>query len=119
MNNDPTFMSLCLGAYDPAMENQAFPYVTFGNHTESQWLTFGNLGRNVLMQLHVWSQTFGYKQCYDILNAMNALFDAKQLALTHFTNVITLYEGSSKLQAQDGITRHVVARYRMYNIANS
>lgn len=117
LNATPAFTSICNGVYDPAPQSQVYPYVTFGNHIESPFLAFGNLGRGTVILMHIWSQAFGFAEAYSILDVMNQTFDATKLSLSNYDNIIILFMGTNKFSDPDGITRHLVARYRTWNTA--
>jgi hypothetical protein len=119
---DSTFPNLAAGPFDPPKEGQTFPFVSFGEHTENPWYTFGNTGREVTFMLRIYSQqqgtsTFGFKECYSILDAITNVLEAKTLTLTNFEMAQNgfVFDGSDKLPlSEDGITRCVVARYHTW-----
>lgn len=118
LKNDSTFASLTSGPYNPAPENTSFPYVTWGDHIETPRLVYGpNLGRDVLLIANIWSHENGFLEALHILDAMNGVLDNAVLSLTHFYNVRTLFEWSMQLNDPDGITRHIIARYRVWCVA--
>ena len=76
--------------YEPA--NQAFPYITlFSGSGERPDNVFGTRGYASTIQVDIWSFYGGYKECYDILNVINNLFDQQHLALATHAHVYTLY----------------------------
>jgi hypothetical protein len=115
------FTSIAAGPFDPPKESQVtFPYVSLGEHIESNWYSLGNTGRQVLFMFHIWSQqqgtgTFGFKEAYRIMDTITGILEPpKTLTLTNFT--MTKYgfqfENSVKMLDPDGITKHLVATYR-------
>ena len=76
--------------YEPP--NQAFPYITlFSGSGERPDNVFGTRGYASTIQVDIWSIYGGYKECYDILNIVNNLFDQQHLALATHAHVYTLY----------------------------
>lgn len=112
---DTTLMSRAKGIFDAGgvPENQAYPYVAFGEHVEVPFLYFGNLGRNTLLMLHIWSQQPSFKQALLMLDDVVRLLDGKKLTLTNFDNIRVWYEWSTQLNDPDDTTvRHIPVRFR-------
>jgi len=121
---DSTFTGLAQGPFDPPEEEQTFPFVSFGEHIEMPWYQFGNTGREVVFMFHIWSQqlgaaSFGFKECYTILDAITRVLETQTLTMTNFTmsRYGFILDQTVKMLDPDGITRHVVAKYRTKLIA--
>jgi hypothetical protein len=102
---------------DHVAEEQALPYVVIGDDDELDWSTFARIGRDVAVTIHIWSSYQGWKEAASILSDVIRLLDypAAPLSITGWpTTAISLYDGSTKLRDPDGITRHIVARFRVY-----
>ncbi len=114
-----TVTSLVTGIFDPAPTNQPFPYVTFGPHIESNWYQFQNTGRQVLFWMDIWSQQKAFDEAYSIADAIAGAQEVQTLTLTHFTMAQNgfLFETATKQDDPDGVTRHLIAKYRIYLIA--
>jgi hypothetical protein len=104
------FTSIANGPYDPPRKTVIFPYVTYGEHFESDWYSFGNTGRQVLFMFHVWSQqlgtaSFGFKEAYTILDVITQTLETQTLTMDNFTMVKNgfLFVNSSKQLDSDGI----------------
>lgn len=115
------FTSLAAGPFDPPKENQPFPFVGFGEHEEHNWYTFGNTGREVFFVFHIWSQqigtaSFGFKEAYSIMDAITGVLETKTLTLTNFTMIGNgfVFDSSTKKLEDDGVTKHVIARYHTW-----
>jgi hypothetical protein len=73
-------------------ENQTFPYITiFAGSSERPMNAFGTRGYVSTIQVDIWSIYAGYKECYEILNVLNSLFDQQILSLATHHHVYTLY----------------------------
>lgn len=121
---DATFTGLAQGPFDPPKENQTFPFVSFGEHIEMPWYQFGNTGREVVFMFHIWSQqlgtaSFGFKECYTILDAITRVLETQTLTMTNFTmsRYGFMLDQTVKMLDPDGITKHVAAKYRTKLIA--
>jgi len=117
--NDATLLALATGGvHDKVPQDTAMPYVQMGEWTEVPWNCFGRKGKDVTATLHIYSRdddtTWGIKRCGDILARLNTLLDYVTFAVTGFaTTVYCRYEDSNSLLDADGVTRHIVARYRI------
>lgn len=111
---DTILMAKVKGIFDEVPENQEYPYVTVGEADSSSYRTHGRHGENVLVTLHIWSQSPGNQESLDIQDDLNRLLgDIVGLPVDDFEFVGSWFDSTKTLRAPDGITRHVVARYRM------
>jgi hypothetical protein len=119
---DATFTSLAAGPFDPPKEGQAFPFVDFGEHEERPWYTFQNTGREVFFVMHIWSQqvgtsSSGFKQCYDILDAITGALETQTFVINDFemTEKGFLLDDVAKMPLQpDGVTKHLAIRFHTW-----
>lgn len=119
---DVTFTSLAQGPFDPPKEGQAFPFVDYGEHEEKPWYTFQNAGREAFFVMHIWSQQIGtssagYKQCYDILDAILGALETQTLVMDDFemTEKGFLLDEAAKMPLQpDGVTKHLALRFHTW-----
>jgi hypothetical protein len=102
------------GVLDDVPDGQGFPYITIGEATENAWSTMGRDGSNDTLTIHIWSSAPGFKEALTILDRLNVLLDGGVLEIDGHMHVGTLYESAETLRDPDGVTRHVVARYRVY-----
>lgn len=110
---DGTFMGLISGLYDHVPQNKAFPYVVLGTATEIPFDVFGKDGKEQTFTIHIWSRYEGFKEAYTILDRLNVVLDQAALTVTGHTLVYCHYENTDALRDPDGITRHLVIRYRI------
>lgn len=110
---DPT-APMITGVFDDVPDGQPLPYITIGEATETPWSTFGRVGADDTLTIHIWSQAPGFKEALGILDRLNVLLDGGVLEVDGHVHVGTLYESAETLRDPDGVTRHVVARYRAY-----
>lgn len=114
-----TFTSKSGGPYNPPRKGVHYPYITFGNHLEGPWRHFGNTGKQVLFFIHIWSQQlgtaeWGFEEAYEIQDTVTNILEAATFTLPNFVMVQNgfAFENSGKLLDPDGITRHLVSRFR-------
>jgi len=98
--------------YDEVPEETAFPYLTIGEFTEERFDTMGIYGSEITFNLHVWSQYRGFKECYGYLTVIDGLLDYANITSTGFTNIFIRNEMVNTFIDPDGVTRHLVTRYR-------
>jgi len=116
LTGDAPLMALITGVFDfrgiPA--NQAFPYVTIGEETETDDSTFDTLGYEDTLMLHIWSIQPGAQECRLILKNLNRLLNHQPLALANMSHVGTWYELALTMDdpADTRIT-HMPVRYRI------
>jgi Protein of unknown function (DUF3168) len=113
LTGDSVLMAKVTGVFDYVSDNQAFPYITIGEATSNPFRTFSRFGEEVTVTLHIWSRYDGSKEALEILNEMNRLLADQDLAVTGYDTVACFYEFSETLRDPDGITRHLVVRYRI------
>ena len=105
-------MSAVSGVYDHVPADTAFPYVTIGETTVTDWSSKTFDGRVHNLTLHVWSRERGRKEIkeilaltYDTLNGAALSVDGQQLVDLRFDFVQTLLDA-------DGLTFHGIQRFR-------
>ena len=117
--NDSALLALATGGvYDKTPQGTALPYVQIGEWTETRFNCFGKKGKDVTVSLHIYSldtdTTWGIKRCADILARLNTLLDYVSFTVTGFTNTVYCrYEDAQTLMEENGLTRHIIARYRV------
>jgi hypothetical protein len=113
LTGDATLMSKVKGIFDHVPDTAEFPYVAIGDFTEAPWDSFSRDGRDVTVTFHIWSRYSGFKEAEDILSIIVGLLNKKGITLSNNTLVRLVYEFSSTLTEEDGITRHIPARFRV------
>jgi hypothetical protein len=115
LTNDATFMGLVQGVFDMANvpENQAFPYVTLADTTETQSDTLDTRTYDDTFLLHIWTMTRGFAQAQSILARMNVLLHRQPLSLFSQAHIGTWYLNAQQTEEPDGLTQHVAPRYRI------
>jgi hypothetical protein len=108
------FMALVRGVYDDVPESAAFPYVSIGDATEIAWDCFGQDGSDATITMHVWSTYRGMSEAQRINTLMIGVLDNQTgLTVTGYGLVVLNKEFTETLRDPDGITRHIVTRFRV------
>lgn len=113
LTQDATLMAMVTGIFDHVPDNSPFPYVAVGDLTEGQFETFARDGKDLTVTLHVWSQYQGFRQAHLVFNRIVEVLDNQPLELTGFTLVSIRHENTQTFTDADGITRHLVGRFRV------
>lgn len=98
--------------YDATPHTARFPYVTFGQMIEYDWIAGGGGGREHILTLHVWSRSGGRKEAMDIINAMNAALIDGPLTLRDHQLIDLRFQFAEVRCDPDGKTLHGIARYK-------
>jgi Protein of unknown function (DUF3168) len=109
--NDATLRGLVTGVFDAVPAGTAFPYITIGELSESDFATFDREGSEDTITLHIWSEYRGNTQQLRILDRINELLDGANLTMTGQTLVSIAYENGVTVNEPE--LRHFVARYRL------
>lgn len=114
LNADATLTGL-IGAgrvHDDAPQHAAFPYLTFGQSTFTDWSTATDDGAEHVLTLHVWSRAAGKKEAQAIMRAVRRGLHDRSLALEDHRLINLRHELSETSRDPDGETVHGIVRFR-------
>ncbi|MDE3017264.1 MAG: DUF3168 domain-containing protein [Pseudomonadota bacterium] len=106
LTGDATLMALVSGVFDRPPEGTAFPYVTLGESTGSDWSSAATVGMEHHFTLHVWSREGGRKQSASIMERLHTLLHQANLSITGQTLVMMVFSASEIVLENDGWTYH-------------
>lgn len=113
LNNDSNLTSTQgVAVYDEVPENSAYPYISIGEATSTDYSTSDLSGSQTTMTIHIWSQYKGAKEAKNIMDRVHTLLHDTTLTVTGFNLINLRFEFIDTLQDPDGITRHGVMRFR-------
>ncbi len=120
LNSDSNLTST-LGAavYDEVIEGSSYPFVQIGEDTVSEFGTVDLDGGEFTLNIHVWSQYTGAKECKNIIDRIHDLLHNTSISVSGFNLVNIRFEFSDILRDPDGITRHGVMRFRAIILGTS
>ncbi len=99
---------------DLAGPDQRFPYCTMGEFTATpDDPVTAEQGVDLDMTLHVWSRQPGMQEIQQLMQTAKDALHHKQLAVTGFQWVTTVWEMAQTMRDIDGVTRHGVMRFRI------
>jgi hypothetical protein len=98
--------------YDDVAQGTAYPHVTLGQTSSSDYGTGGEDGEEHILTLHVWSQAGGRSEAQGIMGAMRDVLHRASLTLTGHTLVNLTQQFSDIRRDGDGVTLHGILRFR-------
>lgn len=112
LTNDALLTLKVSGVFDSHPEPQRFPYITIGDGYSNDFLAFERMGEEVFFNVHIWSRYKGFKESHEIAADVNRLLAQQHVDVGSFGEVPCFFDASETLRDVDGITRHVILRYR-------
>lgn len=96
-----------------AGDNSAFPYVTIGDDSSSEFDTDTSVGFDTDCTIHVWSRYRGRREVKEIQKAIYDALHLYDLPVSGYHTVMVLFETADSFMDADGITRHGVMVFRI------
>jgi hypothetical protein len=96
-----------------AGDNSAFPYVTVGDDSSTEFDTDTSTGFDTDCTIHVWSRYRGRREVKQIQKAIYDALHLHDLAVTGYHTVMVLFQSADSFMDADGITRHGVSIFRI------
>lgn len=96
-----------------ASDNSAFPYVTIGDDSSSEFDTDTSIGFDTDCTIHVWSRYRGRREVKQIQKAIYDALHLYNLSVSGYHTVMVLFETADSFMDADGITRHGVMVFRI------
>lgn len=117
LTGDETLMGIITGVFAlPVPDGQAFPYISYGQHTDARWPTFGKRGSELAFMLHIHAAGGGDEQCYQVLaeviRLLNTSADNPPLSLSNWGQVQMKYEWSTAMYESDTGFWNMPVRFR-------
>ena len=104
LTGDSTLMAMVTGVYDYVQEETAYPYITIGNITGSEWTTLATSGVQVALTVEVFTRDRGRKTAADIIQRVHELLHDANLAVTGKTLVNLYFDSSDITLGRDGLS---------------
>jgi len=118
LTNDSTLMSLVVGVFDRPVQGTAFPYVTIGESTGSDWSTKTTSGMQQVVTIRIWSREGGRAQAANIMTRIHTLLHQVPLSVTGQTLVSIRFVSSNIKLLNDGWTYQGFISFRALLQAN-
>ena len=104
--------TLSCGIYDEVIEGNSYPFITLGEETAIDYSTNNLVGAETTINIHIWSQYKGSKQCKEIMDKVHDLLHDISLSVSGVNLINLRFEYTDIMRDSDGITRHGVMRFR-------
>lgn len=115
LTGDGTLMGMITGVFDQVRGNQALPYVSYGQHVDGPWATFGHWNSEAFFLLDIWSNASGDEEAYRILAEIRRLLETRSdnppLTLANYGHVGMHLDWSTIMIDPDFGLRHLQARF--------
>lgn len=103
---------LSCAVLDEVAQNQSYPFITLGEETTIDYGTKSENGAETTVNIHIWSQYKGSKECKQIMDKVHDLLHDSNLSITGFNLINCRFEYSDIVRDPDGVTRHGIMRFR-------
>ncbi len=104
--------TLSCAVVDDVQLNQSYPFITLGEETTIDYGTKNQNGGETTINLHIWSQYKGSKECKQIMDKVHDLLHDIDLTVSGFNLINLRFEYSDIVRDPDGSTRHGIMRFR-------
>lgn len=99
--------------YDDVPQDAAFPYVTIGEDTLTEWDTDTELGSQSVVTIHTWSRQRGKAETKRIQGLLYNALHRHDLSIPGYNVIDCLREMNNSALDPDGHTRHGVSNFRI------
>lgn len=113
LGGDSSLSAIISGVFDSHPDPQKFPYITIGDGYSNDYTSFDRMGEEVFFDIHVWSRYKGFKEAQEITGHINRLLAQQNIEVDGFGTVGCYFNTSDTLRDPDGITRHIILRFRL------
>jgi hypothetical protein len=115
LTGDSTLMGMITGVFEEPIEGQALPYISYGQHVDGPYYTFGKVGHEGFFLLDIWSNASNKDECYHILAEVRRLLVTTPtnppLALPDYGPCNFIYEWSTIFKEQEFAIWHMPVRF--------
>ncbi len=113
LNNDNTLTNtLSAVIVDDVPHGTSYPFVTIGEARGNDYSTKTEIGSEQVIELDIWSQYKGSKECKQIMDRIHNLLHDSNLNVSGFNLINMRFDFSNIMRDPDGTTRHGVMRFR-------
>ncbi len=106
--------ALSVPVYDAVPDNEPYPYVVIGNATQNEWDTDADIGYEITLQVHAWSDYRGMDELKTLQAAIHGALHRAELSVTGYNVITAEVEQSQSMLDGDGVTRHGVQQLRIF-----
>lgn len=100
--------------FDEVPQGENFPYIVIGDDDLKPWDLDCKLGFEALITIHAFSRYKGRKEAKEIGAKIYDLLHNASIVTDNFTSAVCVSDMQTTMVEGDGVTRHLVARFRAY-----
>lgn len=120
LNTDSNLTTtLGCAVFDEVPATATYPYIVLGEETANEYDTKDLKGSQTTINLHIWSEYQGSKECKNIMDRVHDLLHDGNINVTGFNLINLRFEFSDIMRDPDGVTRHGVMRFRAITLGTS
>jgi len=109
---DTTLMGMLTGVFDRPPQGTAYPYITLGESTITDWSSKTTNGTQQIVMLHIWSREGGRTETATVMNRVYQLLHQANLTVTGQTLVLIRFASSHIGLEDDGWTYQGVMQFK-------
>lgn len=113
LTGDTDLMAVITGVYDHVPAETTVPYIVIGDDTSIEFDTKTNVGEEVTLTIHIWSEHEGRKELKEIQGHLARILHDQLLTVEDHNTVLVRREYAETLRDPDGATWHGVVRFRI------
>ena len=98
--------------YDEVPQGASFPYIVLGDDDLKPWDLDCKLGFEALITVHAFSRYKGRKEAKEIGAKIYDLLHNASIVTDNFKSAVCVSDMQTTMVEGDGVTRHLVARFR-------
>ena len=98
--------------FDEVPQGEDFPYIVIGDDDLKPWDLDCKLGFEALITIHAFSRYKGRKEVKEIGAKIYDLLHNASIVTDNFTSAVCVSDMQTTMVEGDGVTRHLVARFR-------
>ena len=98
--------------FDEVPQGEDFPYIVIGDDDLKPWDLDCKLGFEALITIHAFSRYKGRKEAKEIGAKIYDLLHNASIVTDNFTSAVCVLDMQTTMVEGDGVTRHLVARFR-------
>jgi hypothetical protein len=115
LTGDSTLMGMITGVFEEPSEGQPLPYISYGQHVDGPYYTFGHINHEGYFLLDIWSNARNKDECYHILAEVRRLLVTTPtnppLPLPTWGPCNFIYEWSTILKEEEFNIWHMPVRF--------
>ena len=104
---------------DDVPHGTSYPFITIGEARTNDYSTKDQIGSEQVIELDIWSQYKGSKECKQIMDRVHNILHDSNLNVSGFNLINLRFDFSNIMRDPDGTTRHGVMRFRAIILGTS